>query len=248
MDDPTLQLILTTLMFMKYLLGEGPMPEAIEKKLEWNNDIAVKWSLDLDCQLCDVIDSMKISNLLEMNLTGIKLSESQKLLYPALAELSPETIQDRIRVLKEFNLKVSKILPYIDITNMDSTFVQYYHKLKPVVFQCIKTSFIDSIVKLSDNEEVVPTVNLNRIQTMIDSGSADPVFMQLFRQLKNSNSNFKNPKKFFGVEFEGEEGYDDGGPFRDSLESAIADVTSPSVGLFILCPNGRKSHGRNRDK
>lgn len=59
---------------------------------------------------------------------------------------------------------------------------------------------------------------------------------------------FKNSKKFFGVSFEGEEGYDDGGPFRDALENVISDVSSASLGLFILCPNGRKSFGRNRDK
>jgi len=50
------------------------------------------------------------------------------------------------------------------------------------------------------------------------------------------------------VQFAGEASIDVGGPYRESLTNAVADLQSSATPLFILCPNGRNSVGLNREK
>lgn len=78
------------------------------------------------------------------------------------------------------------------------------------------------------------------------------VFGQLFDGLSNvSWSQFKTNKKgaqLWNVTFSGEGSIDVGGPYRESLTSAIEDLQSGATPLFNLCPNGKNSVGLNREK
>ncbi len=50
------------------------------------------------------------------------------------------------------------------------------------------------------------------------------------------------------VKFKGEEGVDIGGPYREFITSMARELHTDAVPLFILCPNGKQNHGRNKDK
>jgi hypothetical protein len=53
----------------------------------------------------------------------------------------------------------------------------------------------------------------------------------------------------FSVRFEGELGQDEGGPFRETLETFAAELTAPPLQLLVPVPNGRKDvNGQYEEK
>ena len=53
----------------------------------------------------------------------------------------------------------------------------------------------------------------------------------------------------FSVRFEGELGQDEGGPFRETLETLAAELTAPPLQLLVPVPNGRKdANGQYEEK
>jgi hypothetical protein len=77
------------------------------------------------------------------------------------------------------------------------------------------------------------------------------VFGQLFTQLRGvdwRDLRGKPNAQVWSVAFLGEGSIDVGGPYRESLTNAVADLQSENVPLFILCPNGKNSVGLNREK
>lgn len=153
---------------MKYFTGDGPLPESIQTKVEWNES-NIKWTLAMDIQLCDLLDSARI-NIIEVNPISIKISDSQKLLYPLLGEIPTEIIHDRLRLIKEFNIQIAKILQFIDLgapVDQEPLLVSYFYKTRPLIFQSVKSHFIASIIERTNSDESVPNVSLNRIQNMI---------------------------------------------------------------------------------
>ena len=61
-------------------------------------------------------------------------------------------------------------------------------------------------------------------------------------------SNLRGDDRLFSVSFKNEGGIDAGGPYRDAINSIVAEAHSSALSLLLLCPNGRHRIGENNEK
>ena len=54
--------------------------------------------------------------------------------------------------------------------------------------------------------------------------------------------------RLFGANFQGEDGVDMGGLYRDAITRVVEDCFSPHFNLLLLCANGRAEQVQNADK
>eukprot|EP00455_Lapot_gusevi_P029999 TRINITY_DN3217_c0_g3_i2.p1 TRINITY_DN3217_c0_g3~~TRINITY_DN3217_c0_g3_i2.p1 ORF type:complete len:407 (+),score=138.04 TRINITY_DN3217_c0_g3_i2:482-1702(+) len=115
-----------------------------------------------------------------------------------------------------------------------------------------------SQINKQEQNAVAPRVMLNRLKAAQakEDPSKDPdglmsVFGQLFSQLRNVRyGRFlgKRDQQMWSCDFQGEGSIDVGGPYRECLVNACADLMSTATPLFIRCPNGKNDVGLNREK
>ena len=130
-----------------------------------------------------------------------------------------------------------------------------------VLFSDMKTRRLEAAVEATKRN--APTnigIVLDNMRAMlsVDRGTIDPdvsecLFMQAFGQLGR-----KDPKlwrsvadqkgSLFQVRYNGEEGLDWGGVFRDAITRVVEDLFSQRFSLLTLCPNGVAQDGLNMDK
>eukprot|EP00455_Lapot_gusevi_P027145 TRINITY_DN2870_c0_g2_i2.p1 TRINITY_DN2870_c0_g2~~TRINITY_DN2870_c0_g2_i2.p1 ORF type:complete len:1706 (-),score=731.31 TRINITY_DN2870_c0_g2_i2:147-5264(-) len=138
------------------------------------------------------------------------------------------------------------------------------HQLKGLYFMTTKISVFDAMMGSASNApdpynyRSGPRVSINRVKAANakENPQKDPdgvrsVFGQLFTQLRNIRYETlygTRNQQMFNVDFMGEGSIDVGGPYRECLTNAIADLMSSATPLFIRSPNGRNDVGLNREK
>jgi len=94
-------------------------------------------------------------------------------------------------------------------------------------------------------------VSLNRFEAEFAAngraGDKSTLFEQLFGQLKDTpRIKLRRRDRAFRVKFIGESSDDHGGPYREVLTVACAELQSEASELLVLCPNGQHALGSNR--
>jgi hypothetical protein len=101
------------------------------------------------------------------------------------------------------------------------------------------------------------TLNRMRAARAREEAGSDPegvasIFGQLCAALRRGGyERFRGAgrdARLWGVDFSGEGSIDVGGPYRESVTLACADLMSGAVPLFMPCPNRTNSVGLNREK
>lgn len=164
--------------------------------------------------------------------------------------------------LNENKTKKNEISPF-DEERFDINSLSYIvHSLKGLYFMSTKKSVFDALMAAGtsqvSNSNRGPRVQINRMKAAKgkENPAKDPdgecsVFGQLFKQLRvKKYQSFRGSKKqqMFQVTFLGEGSIDVGGPYRECITQACADLMSSTVPLFIQCPNKTNNVGLNREK
>lgn len=135
------------------------------------------------------------------------------------------------------------------------------NQLKGMYFMSTKKSVFDALLSVGTSDatdRIGGRVNINRLQAVAsqENRAKDPdgqksVFGQLFSQLRVRRYDAYRGKKgqqMFTCNFVGEGSVDVGGPYRECLTNACADLMGDNTPLFIKCPNGKNAVGLNREK
>lgn len=155
--------------------------------------------------------------------------------------------------------------PLSEVDDESLSLSRIIHDLKGLYFTSTKTSVLEALLSLSDGvttnrappQQLRMTINRARAAKARDEPSSDPdglrsIFGQLFIALRSHGyAGFaRAPKDFqaWNVDFAGEGSIDVGGPYRESLTLACADLMSSATPLFLHCPNFHTNTGLNREK
>ena len=212
-----------------------------------------------------------------LDAAALNLSMEVRVHYPALSGEEEWAIRGRYALIRVFNqlgatlfqsppraaANVSTawedlaVLAAAGETVSTAALIEY---LKPAVFPEIKVAMI----LRSLGPTSAPTylrVNVNRAKARVVSRSkkaraADPdglnsIFGQLFSQLRHLDYGALRGAKnenMFQIGFLGEGSMDGGGPYREALMLACAELMSDATPLFTPSPNGVHGVGINRDR
>ena len=88
------------------------------------------------------------------------------------------------------------------------------------------------------------SVNTSLGSTGATRSNSDPVFLQLFEQLHDVDpARMRHGERGYIVKMLGEHADDSGGPYREALDVACAELQSSRLPIFIPCPNQRDDVG-----
>ena len=170
--------------------------------------------------------------------------------YVNLSSIPADCIQIRAKFIHLFNICLNLCLPIINLNlpPEQSYLVNQIRTVKSYIFLKVKRHFFnESLEKTKTNGKSKQTVYFNTIAASTDSKNT--WFHQAFRQLySNAPIIFRQTSdQLWHATFEGMNGVDAGGLYRDSITRICSDICSTRLSLFILCPNGRMNDGYNRD-
>jgi len=151
----------------------------------------------------------------------------------------------------------------------DNSLSYIVHQLKGLYFMSTKKSVLDALLAFGSAKRQIQMqhsgfqrpstrVSINRMKALKskENRAKDPdglksVFGQLYSQVSQtpyeSLRGYKN-QQMFQVTFLGEGSIDVGGPYRECIANACADLMSENTPLCIPCPNRKNSVGLNREK
>eukprot|EP01117_Protostelium_nocturnum_P014791 TRINITY_DN5663_c0_g1_i1.p1 TRINITY_DN5663_c0_g1~~TRINITY_DN5663_c0_g1_i1.p1 ORF type:complete len:1899 (-),score=642.02 TRINITY_DN5663_c0_g1_i1:50-5119(-) len=222
-----------------------------------------RWSWEDDVELVRYVTQLGEDPLrmLSIDLPSIEVIHASSSI---LSKFDRDSIRCRFIALKEFNDYVLNCFPFINLSaneinywdsetkNMDEVdFSQLPLSsqllvVKDIIFLEVKLGYFDRIfddpqMKTYSQQEI----SLNR---GLSISGKEPLFVQAFKQIKTEILAFRGFNQPFRVKFVGEGSHDAGGPFNDAMTTFVSEIQSPSLPLFILCPNGVGEVGFNREK
>jgi len=141
----------------------------------------------------------------------------------------------------------------------DLSMSRIIHRLKGIYFTETKMSVLQALLKINATGVGKQQVLLHRLKASRarEDPKTDPhglrsMFGQLFTCLRKTS--FKRYRKaarsnqLWNVDFLGEGSIDVGGPYREAITLACADLMSDATPLFLPSPNRVNSVGLNREK
>ena len=171
----------------------------------------------------------------------------------------------RLELIRYFNLVVSELLPYIDFSNVRSSY-SLAHRLSrcgPILFKCVKEPIWRQTLKatkgsLGDRsfKLVISRQKAQKLRAVspwkLDSNIRLSCLSQAFRILHKSPtiklSDLRSHCQLWNTVLSGERSHDVGGPYRELWEEFVVEVMSPCLPLLVPCPNQVNKHGMNRDR
>ena len=182
----------------------------------------------------------------------------------SLEKSSPEVLRKMFVILKILNTRVKDLLPFIDFSKVlqdNQRLSFHFNKITPLIFWDTKNEIIKFYLEKTYSDYECSEIKLNRMKTrrFIDKGKPDhtgefTVFGQIYQYIKTKSFKiFKkkeggNNAKMFNVTFVGEASIDAGGPYREALTQACAELQSSALPLFIPSPNQKNESGLFREK
>lgn len=108
-------------------------------------------------------------NKVLMELTHYFLLERQH--YDQLQLIPPVALKLRFCCMKQFNILVSKALPFIDLTQheVEGSLAQRLCALRHLIFYVIKAQFLDSILARTASSRVSPSISVSRMKSVLRS-------------------------------------------------------------------------------
>jgi hypothetical protein len=166
-----------------------------------------------------------------------------------LSDISKETLDKRVTLLKYFNAQMANFLPLIDLRNLtdEASLAYKICSLRGLLFYDVKLGLLNEALSNTKTTFRRPVVALNRQQEKLKEES---LFLQAFRELHHNTdpARLRQNDRAFEVKLEKEGAEDAGGPYREAITHFCQDIQSKELGLFIPCPNALEEVGFNQDK
>lgn len=208
-----------------------------------------EWTLAKDHELVEFINSYcEKSHTSSQEYTIDKVDPFEFSAYPLLSDLSRESLEQRISLLKYFNSMVSALIPLVDLRNLaeERSLAYLVCALRGLIFYDVKVGFLNDIISVTRSYLRRPILSLNRQQ---DKLKEECLFLQAFNDLHRLDpAILKQNDRAFEVKLEKEGAEDAGGPYREAITQFCQDIQSKELGLFIACPNAKEEFGFNQDK
>jgi alpha-tubulin suppressor-like RCC1 family protein len=218
-------------------------------------------------QLVDLLNhhAQKSEKSIFLNLPkDLSFKKEELSLRGSLIKSTPDVLRKMFVILKILNTRVKELLPFIDFSKVlqdNQRLSFHFNKITPLIFWETKFEIIKSYLEKTSAEYECAEVKINRMKTrrFIEKGKTDhtgefTVFGQIYQYIKSKSFKiFKkkeggNNNKMFNVTFVGEASIDAGGPYREALTQACAELQSAALPLFIPSPNQKNESGLFREK
>ncbi len=253
------------------VLNEKGSESIIEKNLNSFNNFIEEISdfnkFDINEQLVDLLNDISTKSEKSIFLyqpKELSFKKEELSVRGSLEKSNAEVLRKMFVILKILNTRVKELLPFIDFSKVlqDCQRLSYhFNKITPLIFWETKFEIIKSYLDKTCSEYICTEIKINRMKTrrFIEKGKPDhtgefTVFGQIFQFLKSKSFKiFKkkdggNNNKMFNVTFIGEASIDAGGPYREALTQACAELQSSALPLFIPSPNQKNESGLFREK
>lgn len=222
------------------------------------------WSEEADYCLIEYVNSSKNPELLFTNPASIYLPRTfMTFRSNLLSQYSILDIQARIIALGHLNTLLKNILPVVNIQNSDPySLGSSVRRLNKYLFMYIKLPLLEQAIQTtcSTGSGLPASLNLDNMKSIAsrekiecDPFNSNNCFVQAFKQL-----NHKDPKVFrhvfssdrvFQIQFDGENGIDAGGVFREGMTRIVEDLFGVDYfSLLVQCPNALHAVHTNCDK
>ncbi|KAK8803542.1 hypothetical protein WA158_001236 [Blastocystis sp. Blastoise] len=215
---------------------------------------------------------------LEFSVPEFYLSQDDLVRHFILKQFTPYELRIRIGLLLLFNINLDRSMSLIDLMHIfqENRLGSILCKLSGCILPAIKENVLDLSIKqtIYDSKDPRPIVVLDnrRIynEFAMDSTSQQApilyneystrnaltsqcIFAQMYREMKKINMNMlraplDKKDRLLAVKYEGEQGLDWGGIYRDAIERCIEDLFSTRFDLFVPCPNSSNEEGMNTEK
>ncbi|KAA0176032.1 hypothetical protein FNF27_02424 [Cafeteria roenbergensis] len=182
---------------------------------------------------------------------------SEALRFQALDSMPVLHLRMRLELLRAFNAALAPCLPAFAL-NASRPWTTGYklRALSHCIFLDVKRDVLKSWLSATEvHSTSMPTLRLNNFKETAAEASGDTslenggIFVQAFECFRSvSPSGFRglvdeSNKKVFEVKFEGEEGIDAGGVYREGLTRIVESAFSPHLSLLVATPNNLRSEG-----
>jgi hypothetical protein len=158
-----------------------------------------------------------------------------------------------LALLQGLNRRLQRVLPLVDLSSAAGWRAgAALRSIGHAVFYDLKIQLLEGALRATATATAPISLQLDHAKKTWsqDCGARDPatsqcVFAQAFHQsLGAAAAPFRNSERVFAVQFANEAGIDAGGVSREALTEIVADLHSPDLELFLLCPNGtHRVHG-----
>ena len=237
-----------------------------EKKCEEVVLSLVQWSWNACLDLCKYTSSLSRStgdanhslSPAKVRAEDIDLAE-----YPSLEGYSEQQLQSMFAMIQLLNRRLMKCLELVDLSRAshEHALANQLRQVSFSIFSETKQTLVKAAIdatweNISGRMKCLLNNNL-AFQTR-DAGIKDPslsqcIFMQAFWQLGEQAPRYFRARlddrmRLFEVKFQGEDGVDWGGIYRDAVMRMIDDVFSDNLDLCIRVPNALNNNGTNADK
>lgn len=171
---------------------------------------------------------------------------------PQFKEHDRDLIEARLELIKYLNHKVSKALPFVDLTAAacapgEGGLAILLSRCKGLIFQQLKSQWLSAVLQESSTNLLRPKLRLQR-RRQRDRARSTKLFEQAMDQLLNIDpARLQRNDRAFEVNFEDEGAQDIGGPYRETLSQICNEIQS-TKDLFIPTPNGKAEVGDDQDK
>ena len=192
----------------------------------------------------------------KMDMATFCLHEEDFIMFPFLKNIPIVQVRGRLSILKYLNTLAAPAIPLIDMEkiNEPGSLAFWVASVRHLILLDRKRDLWTEALLATEKSSKQPSVSVNRARAMRHRSdpSTDPLgrrslFGQIFRQARDGD--FRSRRRAWEVKFEGEGSEDAGGPYRESISEACADLQTPRVcPLLLLCPNGVSEIGECRDK
>lgn len=193
-----------------------------------------------------------------MDLSDLCISSSSEAMrFTTLATIPVPQLRLRMEMLRTFNSTLKQCLPAFALNSSRPWTTGFkLRTLSHCIFLEVKRGVLKAFLAATQSRgETAPSLVLNNFKQTAAETSGDTSlengcnFVQAFERFKScSPAVFRNMvdpsnKKVFEVRFEGEEGIDAGGVYREGLTRIVESVFSPHLCLLLPTPNNSKSIG-----
>jgi len=184
-------------------------------------------------------------------------SSSEALRFQALESVPVPQLRLRLQLLRAFNSLLGQCLPAFSFNATRPWTTGFkLRALSHCIFLGVKRGVLKSWLSATKcTTTSAPTLRLNNFKQTASETSGDDslengsIFVQTFEAFRSTPTaafrNLVDPsnKKVFEVKFEGEEGIDAGGVYREGLTRIIESAFSTHFSLLVATPNQLASEG-----
>ncbi|KAK8807124.1 hypothetical protein WA158_003883 [Blastocystis sp. Blastoise] len=212
---------------------------------------------------------------LDIGKRNLSMDEEDKARYYKLQIFDEETLNIRLCLIQLYNIYLKSVIHLINLhanNNTHDSVGSIIRSNSLYIFPCVKENVLELSIQqtvysgkdshpviLLDNKRVFTDMDKtqkrgNKMQdTEVNVLNSQSTYAQMYRAFKKININvlrakLDNRDRLLAVKYQGEQGLDWGGLYRDAIERCIEDVFSDRMDLFILCPNSYLDTDAHNDK